>query len=281
MRMQSKGSLRWILKYLLVALFFTFALIELYPVLLMLFTATKSSAQIVANPFGPAFPPHFENFRKAWEIAGLGSALVNSLFITTIGIVGTIILGSLASFPLARQPGKWHNFIYLLFVALIMVPFQMAMIPLYRTIQLIGWVNTYQAVILTEIACSLPFAIFMYTGFLKSVPKEIEESGVMDGCNRFVIFTRLIFPVLKPATASVVILNTIGFWNDFLMPLLFLQKRGMRTVQVALFTFQGQYNTNWSLLSAAVLIAVGPMILLFLVMQRDFIKGIAAGAVKG
>jgi len=260
---------------------FALAAIELYPVALILFTAMKSGAETATNPFGPPAAPRLENFTKAWKAASFGTAMANSALITGAAIIGIIIFGSMASYPLARRPGKWHAFIYLFFVSLIMVPFQMAMIPLYRTIQALGWINTYKAVILTEIACALPFTVFLYTGFMKAVPKEIEESGVMDGCNSFTIFSRLVFPMLKPATATVVILNTLGFWNDFLMPLLFLQKRGMRTVQVALFAFQGQYNTNWNLLFAAVTIAACPMLLLFLSMQRDFIKGIAAGAVKG
>jgi raffinose/stachyose/melibiose transport system permease protein len=235
----------------------------------------------VANPFGPPTAPVFGNFVRAWTTAAFGRTMLNSLLVTAASIVGLVALGSMASFPLARRPSGLHRAIYIGFVSLIMIPFQMAMIPLYRLVQGLGWINTFRAVVLTEIACALPFTVFLYTGFMKSVPKEIEESGIVDGCDNFTIFAALLFPMLKPATATVVILNTLGVWNDFLMPLLFLQEREKRTIQIALFIFQGQYNTNWNLIFAAVFIAACPLLLLFIVMQKDFIKGITAGAVKG
>lgn len=257
------------------------ALIELYPIFLMLITAVKTPNEIAMSPYGLPKEFAWENFVLAWNKAKYGLALRNSVFISGMSILLIVFLGSMAAYPLSRKPSKLNNCIYVLFVSLIMVPFQMAMIPLYKLIKAMEWVNTFRAVICINIAMAMPFVVFLYTGFMKSVPKELEESARIDGCNQFVVFWRIVFPLLKPATATVIILNILNIWNDFLMPMLFLQKANFRTIPVSLFAFQGQYNNDYSLLFAAIVLAMSPMLLIYLALQKDFIKGIASGSVKG
>jgi raffinose/stachyose/melibiose transport system permease protein len=257
------------------------ALIVLFPLYLIMITAVKSPNDIAMSPFGWPKGFVFNNFVQAWQSGHFDWGFRNSLFIAVISITFIVFIGALAAYPLARKPSRVNNLIYILFISLIMVPFQMAMIPLYKLIKGLEWINTYRAVICINIATSMPLVIFLYTGFMKSIPKELEESAIIDGCNELMIFWRIVFPLLKPATATVIILNTLQIWNDFLMPMLFLQKAEYRTIPVALFAFQGQYNNNWSLLFAAMALAMIPMLIMFLILQRDFIKGITAGSVKG
>ena len=128
---------------------------------------------------------------------------------------------------------------------------------------------------------TIPFSVFLYTGFLKGIPKELEESALIDGCGPFRTFAVIIFPLMKPVTASVIITNSLSIWNDFLVPLLFLQEKTSRTIPMAIFTFTGQYNSSWNMIFAAILLGTLPLIITFLLLQKHFIKGLVGGAVKG
>ena len=162
-----------------------------------------------------------------------------------------------------------------------MIPFQLSMIPLYRMLKMLHLINTHFGVILIYIALTIPFSIFLYVGFLKGIPKELEESALIDGCGPFRTFAKIVFPLMKPVTASIVITNSLTVWNDFLVPLLYLQARENRTIPVAIFNFTGQYNNNWAMIFAAIVLSALPLVVAFLFLQKHFIKGIVGGAVKG
>ncbi len=256
-------------------------IVYFFPVYIMIANSMKTSMEIAQNPV--SFPTSFylQNFVKAWVASSFGNAFRNSLFVTVVSVLLLVISSSMASFPLGRYQTRLSNGLYILFVSMLMVPFQMAMIPLYRMIYNLHWINTFRSVIFVFVALNLPFSVFLYTGFIKTVPAELEESATIDGAGPLVIFARIVFPLLKPVTSSVVILNSLAIWNEFLLPLLFLQKTALRTIPVAVFSFQGQYNTNWAMLFAALVLAMLPMLIVFLVLQRHFVKGITAGSVKG
>jgi raffinose/stachyose/melibiose transport system permease protein len=263
----------------LIVLFWS--LLVLIPLGIVLSVAVKSPSELLKNPFG--WPTQFawSNFSDAWNNAALGQALFNSVLITGVSIVVLIICGASAAYPLARQRGVWSHRLYLYFVAGIIVPFQLCIIPLYKEMHDLHLINSYYGACLLYIASNLPLVIFLYTGFIKTVPRELEEAAAIDGASPLRIFWEIIFPLLQPVTATVVITASLSIWNDLFIPLLFLQKNEMQTLPMAIYSFTGQYNNNWSLIFASVIVSSLPLVLLFLFLQRHFIKGIAGGAMKG
>jgi raffinose/stachyose/melibiose transport system permease protein len=203
------------------------------------------------------------------------------VLITSCTLLGLIVCGAMAAYPLARFTGPWSQRTYLYFVAGLIVPIQLGLFPLYKEMHDLELINTYHGVILLYIAINLPFVIFLYTGFIKTVPRELEEAALLDGAGPMQTFWMIVFPLLRPVTATVAITSTLSIWNDFFIPLIFLQRDGMQTLPLAIYNFVGQFNNNWSLIFASVIISSLPLIVLFLILQRYFIKGIAAGAVRG
>jgi raffinose/stachyose/melibiose transport system permease protein len=264
---------------LLIVLFWSAMVV--IPLVVLLSVALKSPVDLLNNPMG--WPARFvwSNFADAWNNAALGQALFNSVLITSATVLGLILCGALAAYPLARFVGPWSQRIYLYFVAGLIVPIQLGLFPLYKEMHDLQLINTYYGVILLYIAVNLPFVIFLYTGFIKTVPRELEEAALLDGAGPMRTFWWVVFPLLRPATATVAITSALSTWNDFFIPLIFLQRDGMQTLPLAIYNFVGQYNNNWSLIFASVIISSLPLIILFLLLQRYFIKGIAAGALRG
>ena len=257
------------------------SVLVIVPLLVLLSVALKSPTDLLNNPIG--WPAQFvwSNFVDAWNNASLGQAFINSVLITGFTLVGLIVCGSLAAYPLARFTGPWSQRIYIYFVAGLIVPIQLGLFPLYKEMHDLQLINTYYGAILLYIAVNLPFVIFLYTGFIKTVPRELEEAALLDGASPLRTFWVIVFPLLRPVTATVAITSALSTWNDFFIPLIFLQRDGMQTLPLAIYNFVGQYNNNWSLIFASVIISSLPLIVLFLILQRYFIKGIAAGALRG
>ncbi len=264
---------------LLIVLFWS--VLVVIPLVVLFSVALKSPVELLNNPMG--WPAHFvwSNFADAWNNAALGQAFFNSVLITAASVLGLIVCGSLAAYPLARYTGTWSQRTYIYFVAGLIVPIQLGLFPLYKEMHDLQLINTYYGVILLYIAVNLPFVIFLYTGFIKTVPRELEEAALLDGAGPMQIFRLIVFPLLRPVTATVAITSTLSIWNDFFIPLIFLQRDGMQTLPLAIYDFVGQYNNNWSLIFASVIISSLPLVALFLILQRYFIKGIAAGALRG
>lgn len=263
----------------LIVLFWS--LLVLIPLGIVLSVAVKSPSELLKNPFGWPTQIVWSNFSDAWNNAALGQALFNSILITGVSIVVLIICGASAAYPLARQRGVWSHRLYLYFVAGVIVPFQLCIIPLYKEMHDLHLINSYYGACLLYTASNLPLVIFLYTGFIKTVPRELDEAAVIDGASPWRIFWGIIFPLLQPVTATVVITASLSIWNDLFIPLLFLQKNEMQTLPMAIYSFTGQYYNNWTLIFASVVVSSLPLILLFLFLQRYFIKGIAGGAMKG
>lgn len=255
--------------------------IVLIPLLVLFSVAIKSAPDLLNNPIGWPHTFAWSNFSDAWTNANLGQAFFNSVLVTSFSVVGVVVPGAMAAYPLARRRGAWSNHIYTYFVAGIIIPAQLGLIPLYREMNTLQLINTYQGAILLYIAGNLPLVIFLYTGFLKTVPRELEDAALIDGAGPWSSFWLVVFPLLRPVTATVIITTSLFVWNDFFIPLLFLQRDETHTLPLAIFTFAGQYNDNWTLIFASVVLASLPMIVLFLFLQRYFIKGIAGGALKG
>jgi raffinose/stachyose/melibiose transport system permease protein len=216
-----------------------------------------------------------------WEQARLGQAILNNLIITFCSVLLVVFVGMLAAYPLARYRTRLNNFVFTLSVAILIVPALTVLVPLYKLVVDLHGINSYWAIVLVHTTFFLPTVIFLFTGFIRTIPRELDEAALIDGCGRYSIFFRIVFPLLKPVTASVIILTMLGIWNDYRFSLFFLQRRAVQTVPLVLSQFFSQYQNNLPLAAAGSLLSMIPMTLLYIFLQRYFISGLAEGAVKG
>lgn len=257
-----------------------FLIIYLYPVILIFFSAVKSKPEMAANPSGFPSAITFEYFKKAFEKMSYLQSMFNSASIAVVVVFVLLITASMAAYAICRK-GRKYNWIYFLFLAGMLVPFQMTMIPLYKIMLNLQLINKLSGVMSVYLATLAPFSIFLLTGFIKSIPRELEEAAYIDGAGMYRTFFSIVFPLLKGSLSTVAVLNTFSIWNDFLMPMLFLQSKNKLTLTVTLSNFQGMYFNDWSMIFAGVCLIVLPMLIIYLCAQKFIINGITAGAVKG
>jgi raffinose/stachyose/melibiose transport system permease protein len=268
-------------KWLLTALALSITLFHLIPFYILITTSLKAKGDFSSKWVFPT-DINFVNFSEAWERASLGNALTNTAIITTFAAILLIFFGSMAAYPLARRQTKLNKYVYMLFIAIMVVPPLTALVPLYQLVVDIGMMNTHEIAILNNVAAFLPLTIFLYTGFIRStIPKELEEAARIDGASTLGIFYRVVFPLLKPVTASILIIACVFIWNDFQFAIFFLQDKEVQTLTVALSGFFGENTNNLNLVAAAAIMAMAPMVILFLFLQKYFIEGLASGSVKG
>jgi raffinose/stachyose/melibiose transport system permease protein len=249
----------------------------LFPVYALITLAMKDPRQIADSPLAPPAPPTFANFGDAWSSASLGPALLNSTVITAVSLLLLIVVGSTGAYYLARRARGLGYGLYILFLLGIVLPFQLGMIPLYKMVDNLGWLGTYQGMVLFYTGIQLPFTVFLYTGFIRALPPDYAQAALIDGCDHRQAFTRIVFPLLRPITGTVVILNAVFIWNDFFTPLLYLGGSGKETVPVGVFSFVGQYVSDYGLVFAGLVLAALPILVVFLLLQRYVIKGFAGG----
>lgn len=266
-----------ILKYFIIGLI---SIIHIVPFYILINLSFKDASD-VSSKWLPATSLSLSNFVDVWKQAHLGKAILNNMIITAVVLVLVIFIGSIASYPLARHRTKWNNFIYTVCISCLIIPALTILVPLYKLIVDIGGINTYWAISLAQVTFALPMTIFLYTGFISTIPKELDEAGVIDGCNQYAIFFRLILPLLKPITATIVILIGVQVWNDYQFSLFFLQKRDFQTVPVVLSMFISQFQSNINWVAAGCLMGMLPITIVYLFLQKFFVKGMADGAIKG
>ncbi len=261
------------------AIFIT--LVHIIPFYILITTALKAKGDFSSKW---VFPKQisFENFSEAWKLTNLGNSFINSAIITLFSAVLLIVLGSMAAYPLARRQTKLNKFFYFLFIAIMIIPPLTALVPLYNLVVDFGMMNTYEVAIFNNVAAFMPLTIFLYAGFIRStIPKELEEAAKIDGASTLGIFFRIVFPLLKPITASILIISCVYIWNDYQFAIFFLQDSAMHTLTVSLANFFGANQNKLNLVAAAALMSMLPMTILFLFLQKYFIKGLSAGSVKG
>jgi raffinose/stachyose/melibiose transport system permease protein len=254
----------------------------LSPFYFVLINSVKTDAEYLDSKIAwPAELRIAENYGETIEVMRFGSALLNSALVTAASAVGIVVLGSMAAYKLARVPGRLSTVIFFLFLSIMVIPFQAVMIPIVVVVGRLGLINTIHGIVLTYWGLVTPPAIFLYHGFVKTIPVEIEESVMMDGGHDLQIFWLIVFPLLKPITATTASLLSLQVWNDFLLPLLLLQRPPLYTIQLSIMRFFQAYNTAWSNILAAVVLGSLPMLLLFAIAQRSIISGVTSGALKG
>ncbi|WP_232792296.1 carbohydrate ABC transporter permease [Actinacidiphila yeochonensis] len=272
-RKRPTGYGRYVLELVMVAAAVAF----LFPVYALVALALKSPSQIAGSPLSPPTSPTLGNFGRAWSSASLGSALVNSTVITAASLALLVVVGSTGAYYLARCVRGMGYTLYVLFLLGIILPFQLGMIPLYKLVDDLGWLGTYQGMILFYTGIQTPFTVFLYTGFIRALPQDYAQAALIDGCDHRQAFTRIVFPLLRPITGTVIILNAVFIWNDFFTPLLYLGGSGKETVPVAVFSFVGQYVSDYGMVFAGLVLAALPILVVFLLLQRYVIKGFAGG----
>jgi raffinose/stachyose/melibiose transport system permease protein len=253
------------------------ALIFLFPLYVLLNISLKPLDEVADSPLG--LPKEFSlaNYREAWAEASLGSALINSTVVMLISVVLLIFIGSMAAYALARRQSRLSYGLYLLFLLGIILPFQLALIPLYQLMRDLQLLGTYTSLIIFYTGHQLPFTVFLYTGFLRALPRDYEDAAFIDGASHFQAFRKIIFPLLRPVTGTVVILNAIFVWNDFLTPLLYVGGTPLQTLPVAIYSFVGQYVSQWGLVFAGLVIGIMPILIVYFLLQRYIIRGFASG----
>ena len=251
-----------------------------YPLFNMVISSLKTTREIFQNPFGLPTSFQWQNFWIVWVEKGFYRYFGNSLWVTSVSMMFVLLFGSMASYGLSRYSFRLSLLLYLLFLSGIMLPLKAAIIPLFILIKNLGLMDRHLSIILIFIAMGLPSTVFILSGFMKTVPKELEYAARIDGCSDFSIYVRIVMPISAPALALVTIYNAVPIWNDFFFPLVFIQSDRLKTLPVGLSSFFGQYSTNWSLLFSGLSIAILPMLILYLFMSNYFIRGMTAGAVK-
>ncbi|KAB8126806.1 carbohydrate ABC transporter permease [Gracilibacillus oryzae] len=266
-------------KYIMLFVGAVVSLLWIYPFYLVLVNSLKTKSGIFESTLGLPSVPTLENYPIAFEEMDFILTFFNSIVITGGSIFIIVIFTSMAGYALSRKPGKASTFIYLLFAICMLIPFQSIMIPLISIFGAVDLLNrTGLAIMYLGLGSSL--AVFLYVGAMKGIPKALDEAAIIDGCNRFQVYWYIMLPMLKSTTVTVIVLNAIWFWNDYLLPSLVINKEGMYTIPLRTFYFFGEYSTQWHLALAALVIAMIPIIILYMFLQRYIIDGISEGAVK-
>ena len=247
------------------------------PFYFLVLVSLKPDLEALQSPL--SFPKEldFGNFSTAWHDAALGRSLLNSLIITGGSVLALIAIGSICAYTIARRPGRMSTALYLLFVLGIILPFQLGLVPTYAVMRHLGLVGSYVGIILLYTGIWMPFSVFLYTGFVRALPKEYEEASVVDGASMLRTFRRVVFPLLRPVTGTVAIFTGLIIWNDFFLSLIFLNGTKKTPLPVAVYTFVGAFASRWNLIFAAVIVSLAPVLIFFLVAQRQLIRGFTGG----
>jgi len=246
----------------------------------MFLNGFKTNAELFLDPFG--LPGSFsgENYIKAWK-AGIGKYFLNSVFVTAVTAAITTFVCSMAAFPLSRYQFKGRNFWFMFILCGLMLAPQVSLISNYKLLQALKLYDTYFALILPYTAFRIPFTVFLLWSYFMALPRDVEESACIDGCNSFQIFLRMILPMSTPIIATSVLLTSRYVWNDFMFSLVFTESSALKTIPYGLNSMKSQADTDWAVLLAGLAIAAVPIIILFIILQKYFVRGLTSGSVKG
>ena len=252
------------------------AVVFAFPIYVLINLAVRSPSD-TTSPISPTVSPTLDNFARAWQEAGLGGALINSVVVTVVSVLIVLAVSSLAAYPLARSTAHWSRAIFLLVMLGLILPFQLASLPLYQTMRDLGLLGSVWSLVLFYSGLQVPFTTFLYIGFLRAMPRDFEDAAFIDGGTPLKTFRYVIFPMLRPITVTALVLNAVSVWNDFFTPLLYLSGSTQQTMPVAIAGFVGQFVSDWNLIFAALVISIVPVLAVYLALQRSIINGFAGG----
>jgi raffinose/stachyose/melibiose transport system permease protein len=273
-------------KYVSEILLVVLALAFLSPVYIMVVNSFKNRAELYQSALALPSSLSFQYYAQAMDKMNFLTAFGNSLFVTVVSVLFIVILSSMTAWMLVRTNNRLSQIIFMTLVATMLIPFQTLMMPLMQVMDFIRtnfhipMLNTHGGLIYMNIGFNASMAVFLYHGFMKSVPIALEEAATLDGCSKFGVFWRIVFPLLKTITVTIAILDVIALWNDYLLPSLTLADKGLRTIPLSTFYFFGEFTIVWNLAMAGLTLTVIPVVIFYVFSQKYIIKGIAAGAVK-
>ncbi|WP_310830317.1 carbohydrate ABC transporter permease [Paenibacillus pedocola] len=258
------------------------ALVFLSPFYLVLSNSVKSLKEILLDAASIPAIFHWDNYSKVWDAIDFPQAFWNSLSITILSVIFIVLFSSMAAYQIVRRPSRFNSFVFLLLVSAMIIPFQSLMLQLVRVTSILELRGELYGIVACYLGFGMPLSVFLFHGFIKSVPYELEEAARVDGSNPYGVFFRIVFPLLLPIIVTVIILNTLWIWNDYLLPVLVIGgNKDLTTLPVAVTKFFGQYTKKWDLALAGLVMAILPILLFFLSLQRYIVEGVTAGSVKG
>jgi N-acetylglucosamine transport system permease protein len=258
------------------------ALICVVPLLWAVLTSFKSDREIFTNPWGLPTEWHFDNFVRAWTSASIGRYFINSAIVVSAAVLLVMLLGAMVAYVLARYEFRGRDVIYYAFVVGMTFPLFLALVPLFFVVQNVGMLGTYHGLVIAYTAYALPFTVFFLTNSFRTLPGELIEAAMLDGCSHAGAFFRIMLPLARPGMVSVGILNFFGLWNQFLLPLVLMpdQDRYVLSQGLAVLAANQGYRSDWSALFAGLVIALVPVLAVYVAFQRRIQDGLAVGAIK-
>jgi raffinose/stachyose/melibiose transport system permease protein len=261
-------------------------LLYLFPIYIVVVNSFKNRAELYEDILALPSSLSFQYYTNAMERMNFLNALANSFMVTVLSILAIAVLASMTAWMLVRSNNTLSKIIFMVFVATMLIPFQTLMMPLMQEMSGIKrnlgipMVDTLGALVYMNIGFGASLAVFLYHGFIKSIPRSLEEAAIIDGCSTFGVFWRIVFPMLKPTTLTVMVLDVIWIWNDYLLPSLVLTSKANRTIPLSTASFFGEFTIQWNMAMAGLMLTIIPVIVFYLFAQKYIIKGVAAGAVK-
>ncbi len=279
MTIQKKRTLH---KILLILVLIAATCFYIYPVFLMFMNSFKPFGEIVSDAIALPSRPAWENYSYVIKKIKYFKLFMNNVVITTTGILGIVAFSSIAAYILDRRKSRYSRIAYTIIITPMLIPFQTIMITLLKSMNVLHLSGSKLGLGVQYWGFGIPMATFIFYNFMKTIPKEIDESAIIDGASTFRTFRSIIFPLLKSVTVTVIVLDVMWIWNDFLLPLLMVNSSNeTKTLVLAAYTFVGQMNTKWHYAMTAMVLAVVPSILIFIFLQKYIVDGVVAGAVKG
>jgi raffinose/stachyose/melibiose transport system permease protein len=258
------------------------AIIFLSPFYLVLSNSVKSLKEILLDAASIPAIFHWDNYSKVWDAIDFPQAFWNSLSITVLSVIFIVLFSSMAAYQIVRRPSRFNSFVFLLLVSAMIIPFQSLMLQLVRVTSILELRGELYGIVACYLGFGMPLSVFLFHGFIKSVPYELEEAATVDGSNPYGVFFKIVFPLLLPIIVTVIILNTLWIWNDYLLPVLVIGgNKDLTTLPVAVTKFFGQYTKKWDLALAGLVMAITPILLFFLSLQRYIVEGVTTGSIKG
>lgn len=258
-----------------------YTIIAIYPIFLMIVTAFKKNKEIFMNPYALPQSWDFSNLIKLFKVSNYAVYFQNSIVVAVVSIFLILVISSFASYVIAKYEFPLRNFLYIYFLAGLMIPIKLGTVNILQIMVKLHFYDNIASLIIVYTAMGIPIGIFILTDFIREIPEELSNAARIDGCSEPQIFFNIIIPLLRPALAAVAIFNFVPIWNEFWFPLILIQSNNMWTVPLATAQLYGQYQTQYGLVFAILTIASLPVIVFYLVLSKQFVRGLSAGALKG
>ncbi len=278
--MAGKTGKRHLGQIVIYVLFTLLLVLFLIPFFLVLLNSFKTNKEIILDPLSWPEGISLTGYIKAFTAMNYLETFRNSLIITVLSIVLIILFAVMCAYFFARNNWKINKIIFMIMVASMIIPFQTIMIPIVRNFSAINAVDNIFMVVIFYVGAHISMAVFMFQGFIKNIPMELDEAATIDGCTNFQILFRIIFPLLKPIISTVAVLDILAIWNDFLLPYILLQSNRLKTLPLMTYSFFGQYSIDYSLVCSGLIMSILPVIIIYAFLQKQIIDGVVAGAIK-